>query len=171
MAELSTNVPVVTRPVRDEDAPAIIALIGGVYGEYPGCVLDLPGVDDDLVAPATSFARAGARLWVVDDEPGIVATVGVGPLTEDGTVELKRLYVAGRARRRGLGASLVRLVEREAVAVGATAVELWSDSRFTDAHRLYERLGYADSGARRELGDPSGTTERHFTRSLVHGRR
>jgi GNAT superfamily N-acetyltransferase len=164
----SADLDLHARPVRDTDEPELIELIGGVYAEYPGCVLDLDGVDADLVSPATTFARAGAQLWVIEGHEGVEATVGAGPLI-DGTVELKRLYVAATARRRGLGARLVRFVEEHAAGAGATRVELWSDVRFTDAHRLYERLGYRDTGRRRDLDDPSQTTERHFERLLPAG--
>lgn len=165
MAHLTTQLDVRVRAVRDADAAALIELIGGVYAEYPGCVLDLDGVDADLVAPATSFARSRSRLWVLDDPEGITATVGAGPLVAD-TVELKRLYVAARARRRGLGAQLVGHVEEQATLAGARRVELWSDSRFRDAHRLYQRLGYRDTGQRRQLHDPSATTEHNLARTL-----
>ncbi|MGZ4666298.1 MAG: hypothetical protein ACXV5Q_15030, partial [Frankiaceae bacterium] len=38
--------------------------------------------------------------------------------------------------------------------------------RFADAHRLYERLGYARSGRSRELHDLSDTTELEFVATL-----
>jgi len=53
---------------------------------------------------------------------------------------------------------LVRLAER------AGARRLWTDSRFTDAHRLYARLGWGPTGATRELHDLSATTELEFVR-------
>ena len=49
---------------------------------------------------------------------------------------------------------------------GARFVELWSDTRFADAHRLYERLGYRKSGVTRELHDMSGSVEYHFRKEL-----
>jgi putative acetyltransferase len=163
---LAVALPVGTlRPVEDRDHDALVTLIGAAYDEHPGCVLDLPGVDADLVAPATTAAARGAPWWVVTDGDRVVACVGAGPL-RGSTVELKRLYVAASHRRRGLAAALVRVVEAHAGALGAREVELWSDSRFTAAHRLYTRLGYLDSGERRELGDPSETTELRFSRHL-----
>jgi hypothetical protein len=52
------------RPVEDGDRDALIALIGAAYDEHPGCVLDLPGVDADLCAPATTAAaRGGPGGW------------------------------------------------------------------------------------------------------------
>lgn len=155
------------REVRDEDETTLIALVEAAYAEYPGCVLDLPGIDADLVSPASSAARAGTVLWVVADEGRVVGSVGAGARSDDGQVELKRLYVAASHRRRGLAAGLVELVEQHAHDVHATTVDLWSDTRFTDAHRLYERLGYRPTGRTRDLHDPSNTTEYQFQRHLT----
>ncbi len=156
------------RPVTDEDSQGLITLVGEAFDEYPGCVLDLPGLDRDLVEPATSAAAADSRLWVVDHpEAGVIACIGLGPVDATATAELKRLYVAANRRRRGLARGLVDWVEAVALDLGASAIELWSDTRFVDAHRLYERLGYAPTGQHRELHDPSATTERHFRRELT----
>jgi GNAT superfamily N-acetyltransferase len=154
------------RPVRDDDAPALISLVAAAYAEHPGCVLDLPGVDADLERPATTARRRGGPWWVAVAEDGaVVASVGAGA-PADGRLELKRLYVAAAHRRRGLGRALVDVVETHARRLGAAEVELWSDTRFTDAHALYARLGYVRTGEERELHDPSDTTEYRFVRSL-----
>ena len=162
-----TALPAATlRPVTDADAPRLIALIGDVFAEYPGCVLDLPGLDADLRWPATAAAAAGAGWWVLAEDGRIVATIGAGRPAADGSVELKRLYVAASHRRRGLARGLVALVERYAEQLGATSIELWSDTRFHDAHALYTSLGYVPTGEQRDLHDPSHTTEYRFVRSL-----
>jgi RimJ/RimL family protein N-acetyltransferase len=154
------------RPVRDDDADALVALVAAAYAEHPGCVLDLPGVDADLAAPATEAARRGSPWWVVERGTRVIASIGAGPLRDDGHVELKRLYLAAGARGRGLATALVRHVEAHAESVGARAVDLWSDTRFTAAHRRYEQLGYRRTGETRELDDPSDTTEYRFVRAL-----
>lgn len=156
----------VLRTVTDGDAPGLIRLIGDVFAEYPGCVLDLPGLDADLRQPATTARATGAGWWVLEADGRIVATIGASTLRDDGSVELKRLYVAASHRRRGLARGLVALVEQHARQVGATSIDLWSDTRFTDAHALYVGLGYAPTGEERDLHDPSDTTEYRFTRRL-----
>lgn len=155
-----------TRAATDEDADALIALVGAAYDEYPGCVLDLDDLDVDLLAPASTISRIGGRWWVVTDGDRVVGTVAAGPLDASGALELKRLYVAATHRRRGLASHLGGLVEERARELGASRVVLWSDSRFLDAHQLYARLGYVDTGERRELHDLSHTTEVGFVKAL-----
>ncbi len=155
------------RTVRNEDRDGLIELVAAAFDEYPGCVLDLDGLDADLLAPGDEAAQRGSPWWVVSEAGRVVATIGAGPARSDGHVELKRLYVADDQRRRGLATTLVQLVEHHARTVGATAVDLWSDERFAAAHALYERLGYVDTAERRDLDDPSDTTERRYRRDLV----
>jgi GNAT superfamily N-acetyltransferase len=164
------------RPVRDTDGPALEVLIGGAWSEYEGCVLDVDAEERWMRAPATTYSgdetpghgRYRGAMWVVEDATapaGLAASVAVRE-TAPGTVELKSLYVSPAARRRGLGAALTHRVEREARRRGAQVVELWTDTRFADAHRLYERLGYVASGQTRDLHDLSNTREYYYTRQL-----
>jgi putative acetyltransferase len=88
------------------------------------------------------------------------------PTTVPQGMELRKLYVAQAARRRGLGGQLCDLVEAEARACGAVFIELWSDTRFTDAHRLYERRGYIRGAETRALHDLSQTIEYYFRKTL-----
>ena len=43
---------------------------------------------------------------------------------------------------------------------------LWSDTRFTGAHRLYERLGYRRLPESRTLGDVSNSVEHGYEKAL-----
>jgi GNAT superfamily N-acetyltransferase len=158
------------REVADSDSAAIIDLIGGCFAEYPGCVLDLAGLDDWMRAPATARAGSGARQWVVPGVGGaLAACIGLAPDGERGA-EVKALYVRREARRRGFGAALVGWAERAARQDGREWVSLWSDTRFADAHRLYTRLGYRRLAGHRDLHDPSHTREWPFRKELSGGR-
>jgi putative acetyltransferase len=157
------------RDARDEDAWDLVGLVAGCWSEYPGCVLDVHGEEPELLSIATSYRARGGRFWVVEADSRLVASVGIAPGTEPTSALLLKLYVARRARRQGLGSTLVRLVEAEAVATGARAVELWTDTRFRDAHHLYERHGYVRNGATRELHDLSHTVEYHYLKELTSG--
>jgi putative acetyltransferase len=57
-------------------------------------------------------------------------------------------------------------VEVEARSRGVQAVELWSDTRFADAHRLYERRGYTRGPETRTLHDKSNSVEYYYRKYL-----
>jgi putative acetyltransferase len=95
----------------------------------------------------------------------LVGCAGIVSTADPGVMEMKKIYVAKDARQMGLGARLCSLVEAEAMSRRAAAVELWSDTRFEDAHRLYEHRGYV-AGPTRELHDKSHSVERYFRKAL-----
>ena len=85
---------------------------------------------------------------------------------ETGIAELHRLYVRPDMRGQGLGSRLVRRAESHARQRGAAQMVLWSDTRFTTAHRLYSRLGYARIDGQRQLADISQSAEYRFEKAL-----
>lgn len=155
----------IIRSVHDRDSTGLIALIDRVFGEYPGCILDVDADMPELRSPASSAQNTDARWWVAELDGEIVGSVSIAPADGQG-VELKRLYVAASARRRGLGGHLVRLVESEAKHRNATRIVLWTDTRFADAHRLYEKMGYSRSPETRALNDGSNTVEYFYAKDL-----
>ena len=154
------------REARDDDADQLIALIERCYSEYPGCVLDVDGEVPELRAIATYHARHGGRVWVAESEGQLLACAGLVATADPNVMEMKKTYVAREARQVGLGARLCSLVEAEAMSRGASYLELWSDTRFLDAHRLYERRGYERGPRTRELHDKSKSVEYYFRKPL-----
>jgi putative acetyltransferase len=154
------------RPARDSDAEGLIALVGAVFAEYPGCVLDVDGELPELRRIASAFAELGGRFWVAEREGGIVGSIGCVPAAGGG-LELRKLYVAQSERQAGLGSRLHDLVLAEALARGAATIELWTDTRFETAHRFYQRRGYQRGAATRELHDKSATVEYYFVKSIT----
>lgn len=154
------------RDARDADADGLIALIDACWSEYPGCILDVDGELPELRAIASSFAARGGRFWVAEAAGRIVGSVGILADPAAKGAELCKLYVDAAARRQGLATALVRLVEGEASARGCEWLELWSDTRFLDAHRLYERLGYRRGKEPRALDDISHSIEYHYRKPL-----
>jgi len=150
------------RPATDDDSAGIVRLIGGVFAEFDGCVLDLEGIDADLLHPASSSAID--RFWVMDLGGSVVGTGACS--FHDGCVELKKMYIRADFRGRGYGGKLVDLVEQTALQRGVRRVELWSHTRFFGAHGMYRHIGYVQGDRTRELHDPSNTREYHFTKDL-----
>ncbi len=73
--------------------------------------------------------------------------VGCGALTfHDGYDEIKRLWVAPRARRLGLGRRIVLALEDRARAHGATVLRLDTNRALPEAAALYRSMGWQETG-------------------------
>lgn len=157
---------VAIRPLEDADAAGVIRLIDAIWAEYPGTVFDVDAELPELHALASHFRAKGGAGWVAVAEGVVVAMVGVVPLAVPGRAELHKLYVDHAWRRRGLACRLLALAEERARVIGARVMELWTDTRFADAHRFYAGRGYRRLPATRTLDDLSCSTEYHFEKDL-----
>jgi putative acetyltransferase len=156
----------IVRPVVDADAQDLFGLLSLCYAEYPGCFIDPHDDLPDLRAAGSSYAETGGVFLAVEDERGRVCACVAVDFPESGTAELHRLYVRSDRRGEGLGSLLVRRAESHARARGASRIVLWSDTRFTTAHRLYRRLGYTQMDGQRQLTDISKSAEYRFENKL-----
>ena len=116
--------------------------------------------------------HTGARaLIVAEDAEGICGTVQLVldlPENQPHRADLAKMLVHRRARRRGLGAALVRAAEATARECGRTLLVLDAVTG-GDAARMYERLGWVRVGdvpgfALMPTGEPCSTT--YFYRDL-----
>jgi putative acetyltransferase len=174
-AIIGSSAGLVLRYARDDDAEAIIALVAQVWSEYPGKTLVAAADMPELLRPASAYVRDDGRFWVVETaqfpKDRIVGTIALMPSVEAGVVELQKLYVARDMRKNGLGRFLCSLVEREARERAARAIELWSDVKLLDAHRLYERLGYQRGDALKTYNDTSATVRYYYRKELAAAER
>lgn len=155
------------RAARDDDGPGLIALIGACFAEYPGCILDVDGEMPELRGIASAYAAEQGRFLVAERAGLLVASVGWAPAAAGAGIELRKLYVARSARRQGLAGRLCERVEDAARERSDAFVELWSDTRFGDAHRLYESRDYQRGEQQRELHDRSFSVEYHYRLALA----
>jgi len=156
---------IIIRSARDEDSEGLIRLIDNAFREYPGCILDVDVDMPELRKPASAVKSESGRWWVAEMNGTVVGSVAVTPEKEN-IIELKKLYVSPLARRKGLGEHLVKLAEDEARNRQAEALILWTDTRFENAHRLYDRLGFVRAPDTRALNDGSNTIEYHYSKEL-----
>jgi putative acetyltransferase len=157
---------VIIREAVDEDAGEIAGLIAGVFAEYPGCVMDLEGECPDLLTPASYYRARGGCFWVAA-RGGILATAACEAGVNPHVFAIERLYVRATARKQGLARNLCQRVEDFARAKGGRVIDCWSDTRFLDAHRLYEEIGYQRQNETRALHDLSNSIEFHFIKRLA----
>ncbi|NVM92702.1 GNAT superfamily N-acetyltransferase [Variovorax sp. SG517] len=115
----------------------------------------------NVAAGVDSGKRA---LLVAQDEEGILGTVQVvlaQPENQPHRGEVAKMLVHRRARRRGVGALLMKAAEQVARERGKTLLVL--DTSSADAERLYERSGWVRVGtipgfALLPQGEPCATT-------------
>ncbi len=99
---------------------------------------------------AAIVANPDNVLYVAEIDGRVVGTfqITVFPtLTGRGAtrVRIGAVQVAADLRSQGIGARMIAFAEAEGRARGARSVELSSNKRRADAHRFYERIGYARS--------------------------
>ena len=126
----------IRRPRDARERDAAMALRREVFVGEQG----VPAEEEIDVADATAI-----HLVAVDDADQSV--VGTCRLLDDGSgvMRVGRLCVRATARRRGVGAALLRETEREARAAGARVLAMHAQ---THALELYESLGYEPRGER-----------------------
>jgi GNAT superfamily N-acetyltransferase len=156
----------VLRAGRDDDAAGFIALVDACWAEYPGCVMDLDGEVPELRALASYYAAQGGALWAAEQGGRVVGMVGTRPLC-DGAWEICKMYAYADQRGSGLAQALLAAAEGHARAHGATAMRLWSDTRFDRAHRFYEKGSYVRAGPIRALNDLSNSMEFEYGKPLT----
>jgi len=145
-----------------DDSPEVIELVAEVWREFD-CVLLIDIEERHLLDPGKYFREHGGEFWVVRENGKLIATAGVK--INDTVAEMKTLYVKKEFRGRGLGTELTNLAIETALERGVKSFELWSDTRFTAAHQMYERLGFVKFGER-DLGDHNHTKEFGFRRDI-----
>jgi putative acetyltransferase len=151
-------------PATRADAPAVIALIGRVFGEY-GWIWDPATEVPDLLRWTAHYEPPHGAFFVVREAERVVGSVGVDRVADD-TAELHRLYLDAHMRGRGLGDALVETVVTWCRAHGVQRLVLWSDTRFVHAHRLYARHGFRRGGERVLPEDVNQTREYRFERDV-----
>ena len=123
-----------------EDVAGVARLVVSTLAEF-GFSSQVGGVEKDLASVPAHYRGPRAGFWVAEDEGAIVGTVAIRP-KQEGTCELKRLYVRADCRGTGLGQRLYRHAEEFARAAGYDRIWLDSSRRFAKAHRLYVRNGF-----------------------------
>ena len=116
-------------------------------------------------AVARGVAAGGRALLVAEDAQGVCGAVQLVldlPENQPHRADLAKMLVHRRARRRGLGAALLRAAEATARECGRTLLVLDAVTG-GDAERLYQRLGWVRVGsipgyALMPRGEPCATT-------------
>jgi len=95
----------------------------------------------DAAGAEAYYGERGGRFWVADDGTGIIAMFGLERHGENG-MELRRMYVDPRARRRGLARRMLDVAEDFCRESGIAAMHLSTAEIQEAAIALYQARGY-----------------------------
>ncbi len=140
------------RRATSADVVGVVALIDAVYREY-GELLCLEGADSDLLTAHESYAARGGEFVVLTDELRILGTHAILPLRPPAVCTFRRLYLDNSLRGQRWGKQLMNWAIEAAMERGFSRVEFWSDTRFSRAHRFFERQGFTRTGEVRDMRD------------------
>jgi ribosomal protein S18 acetylase RimI-like enzyme len=124
------------------DLQSVIAL----FRDYAASLeidLSYQDFEGEMAAMPGRYAPPLGRLLLARHRGGLPAgCVALRPLEEPGTCEMKRLYVAPRARGVGLGRSLAAAVIGSAEQIGYAEIRLDTLPSMAQALDLYRALGF-----------------------------
>ena len=153
------------RLARNKDSEQIIKLIRKCFKDYQNCFLDVDNDSPELKYIYSYFRRQRGKFWVVEDKNKIIGCMGYIP-SKKNEIEIHKLYIDQKFRRKGLAKHLVKKVENIAVRENKSKVILWTDTRFKEAHKMYLKMDYEKSKKTRRLYDISSTVEYNFVKNL-----
>jgi GNAT superfamily N-acetyltransferase len=129
-----TVLELVARCIDDPEAAALVdALLDDLAGRYGG---------RDAFHPDPASLAPPDGVFVVARLDGVPAGCGGFRRFADGVAEIKRMYVAPEARRRGVGQAVLADLEARARALGYGSIRLETGTNQPEAMALYEAAGY-----------------------------
>ncbi len=143
--------PTITiRPAREEDVAAIVAILAADDIGGHGDTTAEAARADYLDAFRTLQQTPRETLYVAECDGEVVGTFQTlltTTLTGRGATSMIVEAVQTRAdmRGHGIGGQMIGFCLEEARRLGLRQVQLTSNAARTDAHRFYERLGFAKS--------------------------
>ena len=130
------------RPVRvPEDLQATIALFYA-YADFLGVNLTYQKFEAEMASMPGHYAPPRGELLLARSADGTpLGCVGLRPL-DDGTCEMKRLFVTPEARGLKLGQALADAIVAEARRIGYPEMRLDTLPKLKAAIALYQKMGF-----------------------------
>ncbi len=168
------------RPYRETDGEQVRSLFAEVNR-----LLAPPDLKDVFEAYITSsiaeeigrigdyYRERDGGFWVAVDGSALVGMFGLERSGETG-MELRRMYVAPAARRRGIGRMMLDFAERHVAGLGILRIDLSTSELQQAALALYRKAGYelvrteqVDEANNKTIG--GGIRRFHFEKHLPAG--
>ena len=130
------------------DTQEQISIVGDLFQEYAsalaidlGIDLEYQGFAAELAALPAPYEPPRGALFIAYVDSAVAGCVALRPLN-DGTAEMKRLYVRPSYRSSGVGNYLVDAVIDAARQAGFRTLRLDTLASMTSAQALYRKLGF-----------------------------
>lgn len=142
----------VLRPATKPDLALMSDIIRTVFDEYGWTFVQIDELPDFVFYDKHYADPDETLLLALTTEEGeiigsiAIKNVGRGPY-------LSRVYLKADYRGLGLGKWMTTQALAIARSRGSNSIHLWTDTRFLDAHRMYEQLGFRRTGEIRSLHD------------------
>lgn len=149
----------------DTDGPGVAHVIETIFADYPNCHFvrdEFP----ELEAVATHYEARGGRLWVATSGDQVIGTFAIARTADPDVFELFKVYLLRQARGGGVAGTMLAEAMALARAGGGRRLRLWTDTRFAEGHRFYERNGFVRLPGSRAVPDASDTWEFAYTREI-----
>ena len=153
----------IIREASSRDYKNIISIVENVFKYYR---LDLIAQQEvpDLLDIETHYTRNGTRLFVAEFKGKCLGCSALH--MNNGSTEVKRVYVEPEYWDSGLDLSLVNYSICTAKEYGESCVNHWIDTRFEREQRSFEMLGFVYTGRVRPLFDINKSYEYHYRKTL-----
>jgi GNAT superfamily N-acetyltransferase len=139
--------PPVIRQAVASDCAAIEAIVQAAYSGYVGRIGKPPG---PMLDDYPKLIEAGAVSVLQEADGGITALIVL--LAKSDHLLLDNVAVRPDRQGQGLGRRLIAFAESEARRLGHTELRLYTHEKMTENIALYGRLGFVETGRRREAG-------------------
>lgn len=135
------------RPAKRADVPAIVAMLAD---DMLGKGREVDDLSRYLDAFEAMERENNNTVYVGEQDGRVVATYQLTiisglSLSASRRAQIEAVRVDALLRGQGAGATLIADAEERARLAGATLMQLTTNASRKDAHRFYERLGYAPS--------------------------
>ena len=128
------------RDASNSDASAVRDLVFGILESYGLCP-DPANTDQDLNDIEKSYFHSGGVFAVLEDDGHIIGSYGLWRISGR-ECELRKMYLSGAHRGKGLGRALLEHALRRAEELGFLEVCLETASVLTEAIALYRKFGF-----------------------------
>ncbi|MCK9408575.1 MAG: GNAT family N-acetyltransferase [Bacteriovoracaceae bacterium] len=112
------------------------------YQQWLNVSLCFQGFDQELATLPGKYSLPNGRLYLAECNDTIAGCIALRPMEENGTCEMKRLFVRQEFRELKIGRILTEQIIADAKEIGYHTMRLDTLQRMETARALYTKLGF-----------------------------